>query len=119
MRNRWRWAIVTLAFWLYAIALFVGVRTVAHDRFTGWAAKLLTMGGVAIGLLPWGHWLRPRLAWVLGLAGRAVMVVCYLIVLMPIAAIIRLSGWRRRAGASWWVDRAPLPDTLDASRFEY
>lgn len=121
MRKLWWSLLATLAFWLYAAALFVGVRTLVHHGFTGWAAKLLTMGGIAAGLLPWGRWLGPRIAWVLGLTGRAVLVACYLIVLMPIAAIVRLIGGKSlsKYGSSLWVDRAPLPHTLDASRLEY
>ena len=124
MRKSWTHRAVGLAFWVYAIALVVTVCTLAHQTFTGWPAKLLTMGGVAVGLLPWGHWLRPRVVWVLGLVGCAVLVLCYLVVLLPMALVMRLFGdplrvRRPAAGSSQWVARAPLPNTLDASRLEY
>ena len=112
-------AAVTLCFWLYAAVLFVAVRTFAHHALAGWLAKLLTMGGMALGLLPWVHWLRPRVAWTLGIAGRAVMTGCYLVLLLPVAAILRLMRRERSNGSSQWIDRAPRPHTLDASRLEY
>ena len=108
-------------FWIYAIVLVTAVRTLAHEALTGWMAKGATMAGVAIGLLPWAHWLKPRIAWVLGVVGRVVMAACYLLVLMPIALLVKLMAVMRRQpdGASRWVNRAPLPHTLDASRLEY
>ena len=113
-----------LLFWVYAVALVLGVRTVAHYTLTGWAAKLSTMGGIAVGLLPWGHWLRPRIVRVLGLVGRAALVVCYVVLLLPIALIMRFFSdpLRRRrpaAGSSQWIARPPLPNTLDAAHLEY
>ena len=124
MRKSWTHMAVGLAFWAYAIALVLTVRTLAHQAFTGWPAKLLTMGGIAVGLLPWGRWLRPRVVWGLGLVGRAALIVCYVVLLLPIALIMRLFSdpLRRRrpaAGSSQWITRPPLPNTLNASRLEY
>ncbi|MBI4342977.1 MAG: hypothetical protein HY599_06385 [Candidatus Omnitrophica bacterium] len=123
-----------LVFGLYAVLLVAAVRTGAHQAFTGWTAKLLTLGGIALGLLPWGAWLRPRIVWGLGLLGCWALVACYLVLLAPIALVVRLIGdplSRRRpappptrlvggpAGSSHWLARPPLPNTLDAARVEY
>ena len=126
MRKAVRWQEVALGvgFGVYAAVLVVAVRAAAHQAFAGWTARLLTMGGIAVGLLPWLHWLRPRIAWVLGLLGRAVLVACYLVLLLPFALLLRLLGdplrmRRPAAGSSQWLVRPPLPNTLDASRLEY
>ena len=115
---------VVVAFWLYAMVLAVGVRTAAHHAFTGWVAKLVTMGGIALGRLPWGRWLQPRIAWVLGLFGRAILLACYAVFLMPIAALMRLRGdalktARPAGGSSHWLARTPRTNTLNEARVEY
>jgi hypothetical protein len=111
-----------LAFGLYAAGLFAAARWAGHAAFDGWAARLLTMGLLAIGLIPWGRWLRPRVARILDTAGRGFMTACYFIVLAPFAAAVRLGSdplrRRRGSGSSQWLPRAPLPDTIDAARLE-
>lgn len=115
---------IACLFWIYALALFFGVRTAVHASLTGWVAKLATMAGVALGLLPWGHWLRPRVAWVLGLLGRITLVICYLVFLFPVAIAARWRGDALRLrhparGGSRWIARKPLATTLEAARVEY
>lgn len=115
---------VTATFWAYAILLVLGARSATHSMLTGWAAKLATMGVVAVGLLPWGRWLRPRIIWVLGFLGRITLLMCYLVLLLPVALIVRLRSdvlktRRPAAGASSWILRKPLANTLDAARVEY
>jgi len=115
---------VALVFAVYAAALvtasrWIGPRVLAD----GWPARLLTLGLIALGLLPWGRWLRPRIAVALGWLGRAVLVACYFTVLVPFAVIVRLGrdplDAKASPGASRWVPRRPLPDTLDAARLEH
>ena len=115
-----RW-LIGAAFWCYAVALVVAARHVAHAWWSGWIARVVGMAFVAVGLAPWLRWLRPRLAAALNLAGRALLVVCYLVCLAPVALLARLAGASRRraSGSSGWVPRTPLPATLDASRLEY
>jgi hypothetical protein len=107
---------------VYAAALFAAARWAGHAAFEGWAARLSTMGLVAIGLLPWGHWLRPRVAGLLEFMGRVLMTACYLVVLAPFAVLVRASGdslrLRRTPGPSRWLARRPVPGTLDAARLE-
>ena len=115
---------ITLLFVVYAAALIFGARTAAHALLEGWAAKVATMAGVALGLLPWGHWLRPRILWVLGLLGRITLLICYLVFLLPVAFAARWRGdalrMRRPArGVSRWIARKPLATTLEAARVEY
>ena len=114
--------VVLLAFWVYAIALFLGSKTLAHHWFAGMAARLATMGLVALGLWPWRPWLAPRLARALGLLGRAAVVACYAC-LAPVAFVVRAFRdplrLRRPAGASSrWMARRPLPKTLEEARLE-
>ena len=115
---------ITLLFSVYAAALIFGVRTAAHALLEGWAAKVATMAGVALGLLPWGHWLRPRVIWVFGLLGRITLFICYMVFLLPVAIAARRRGDALRLrrpvhGASRWIARKPLATTLDAAHLEY
>ena len=115
---------ITLAFWVYAAALVFGVRAMAYSTLSGWMAKVATIAGVALGLLPWGGWLRPRILWVLGLLGRAALLICYAVLLLPVAIAVRWRGdalrLRRPAhGVSRWIARKPLATTLEAARVEY
>ena len=120
--NRWRAIGVGLAFWLYAITLLVTVRAASHHLLHGGSARLATMAGLALGLLPWAAWLRPRLVRALDLMGRAILIGCYLTLLALSAIATRLFGdpLRRRpaGGGSQWLPRRPLPNTLDAARLE-
>jgi len=120
--SRWQAWLVGIVFMVYAVALFVGARWIGHHFLHGWWARLATMGMIALGLMPWGSWLQPRLVRVLGLIGRGVLVLSYFTVLVPFAIISRMSGdllrRRRPAGPSQWLPRPPLPNTLDAARLE-
>ena len=119
----WRHRLVLAVFVCYALALILTARHLAHAWWSGWIARLLGMGLVAVGLAPWLRWLRPRLTAALNLAGRALLLTCYLVCLAPFAVLIRLIGAsthrRREPGSSNWLLRKPLPSTLDASRLEY
>ena len=118
----WRAVGVSVVFGLYAVILIGGARWVGHHLFEGWLARLATMAGVALGFLPWSAWLRPRLVRVLDAIGRALLVGCYLTLVAPFAIGARLFGdplrMRSPRGASKWLPRRPLPNTLDAARLE-
>ena len=114
--------LVLVVFWCYAIGLVLAVRLLAHHSFTGWPARLATMGGIALGLLPWGHWLRPRLIWALGLCGRGVLTGAYVLLLWPFAIVswVAANAFRpRQQRGSYWQPRQPLPNTLQAAKLEY
>ncbi|MBI2495528.1 MAG: hypothetical protein HYY58_03905 [Candidatus Omnitrophica bacterium] len=117
-------ALVTAFFWLYAATLFLFVRSVGHTHLTGWRARLLTVGELAVGLLPWVQWLQPRVARFMSLVGGSLLILCYFTCLAPFALLSRLL-WdplrMRRVPdhSSLWVVRPPLPTSLDASRLEY
>lgn len=120
---RWHRGLVLAVFSCYALALILTARHLAHAWWSGWIARVVGMGLVAVGLAPWLHWLRPRVAAWLGVVGRLLLRLCYLIVLAPFALITRLKPVtvtkRDRHRSSRWVARTPLPATLDASRLEY
>ena len=120
--HRWRAWFVGTVFAVYAVALFLGAGWGGRHIFQGWWARLATMGLVALGLVPWGSWLQPRLIRMLGLIGRGILVLSYFTVLVPFAIISRVMGdplrRRRPAGPSQWVPRLALPNTLDAARLE-
>ena len=115
--------LVTLLFWCYAIVLVLVARTFAHQWLEGWAARLATMGIVAMGLvIPWGRWLQPRLLWCLGWCGRILFIGLYLLILWPFALMARLGSTSFRLcqrDGSWWQPRRPLPEALDAFRLDY
>lgn len=119
----WRRRLVLAAFWCYAAALILTARHLAHAWWNGWSARVIGMALVAAGLLPWLPWLRPRVAAWLGVLGRVILALCYLVVLAPFALLARFGGdpLRRRhaPGTSRWIPRRPLPTALDASRLEY
>lgn len=120
--RRWRSAAAGLAFWAYAITLVLVARTISHRLLEGWLARLVVLGTVALGLAPWMGWLRPRLQRVVDVAGRAVLIGCYLTLLVPFAALARVAAdpLRRRwpGPGSKWLPRAPLANTLEAAQRE-
>jgi hypothetical protein len=121
--SRWRTYGATLAFFAYAAILVTTSRGIAHRFFDGWAARLLTMAGIALGMAPWVRWLGPRIVRVLEWLGYGLLVACYFSVLIPFVVISRLVSnplrIHRSSRVQGWMARAPLPDTLDAARAEY
>lgn len=119
----WRHRLLSAAFGCYAVGLLAVAHRVAHHLFDGWLARAVTMGVIALGLLPWARWLGPRLARALEVLGRWLLIGCYFTLLVPFAIVARLAGdpLRRRRGApgTHWIARRPLPNTLDAARLEY
>jgi len=112
-----------VVFWVYAVTLLMTAHWISHQVFEGWLARLVTMGGIALGLLPWVTWLRPRLVRLMGFVGRGMLVVCYFTVLAPFAVLARFLSdplrMRRPRGTSQWRPRVPLPNTIEAARREY
>ena len=110
-------------FVLYAVTLCLGVRGLSHQILSGWVARLGVMAGLALGLWPWAGWLAPRVARMLGLLGRTLLLLLYFTVLVPFALVVRLGPdplrGRRPARGSRWLARRPLPNTIDAARLEY
>ncbi len=121
---RWRTVGIGLAFWLYAVSLFTAGRWIGHHVFHGWLARLSIMGLIALGLLPWSAWLRPRIVRVLSGIGWWILVGCYFTVLIPFVLLTPALGdplriKRRGASGSQWLPRRPLPNTVDAAKLEY
>jgi hypothetical protein len=120
-RRQSREIALTILFVCYAMGIWRVAHSIGHHLFTGWVARVITMACIALGLLPWGRWLAPRVMRVLGILGTWVMTGVYFVVLLPFAVFVRLMAdplmVRRREG-SRWVPRASLPDTLDAARLE-
>lgn len=115
--------VIGTLFWLYVATLILASRWLGHTVFEGWWARLVTLGGIGLGLLPWSHWLRPRLMRALGVLGRAALVGCYFTLLAPFALLIRFLAdplrIRRPRGLSYWMARRPLPNAVDAAHLEY
>ena len=108
---------------VYAIGLWAAAHAAGHHFFSGWIARLATMGMVALGLVPWGRWLAPRVMWLLSLIGRATLVACYVVFFWPFAVLLRVKGDAMRfkrpsPKASLWVIRPARPATIDAARLE-
>lgn len=114
--------LATAAFLAYAIAWFLAVRYATHQVWDGWAARLATMAGLALGLFPWRHWLRPRIAVVLSWLGYAAMVACYCTLVLPFAVLMAVTGgrraWRGPATGTRWVARRPVVWSLAVARQE-
>ena len=121
--SRGRALAISAGFWGYAVMLFLVARWISHQYFEGWLARAATMAAIALGLLPWGAWLRPRFVRVIGLIGRVALVACYFTLLAPLAIITRLSAdrlrRRRAVGVSRWRVRPPFANTIEAARLEH
>lgn len=112
---------LTIVFICYAIGVWRVAHIAGHHFFSGWLARVITMACIALGLLPWGKWLAPRVAHILRILGAWMMTGVYFMILLPFALFVRFMAdplaVRQRAG-SRWVPRASLPDTLEAARLE-
>ena len=114
--------LVSFLFVLYAATLIPYAKHTIHSHFSGWIARLLTMAVVAVGILPWAHWLRPRIEWCLSLIGKIVLITSYFTILVPFALILRFfkDPFRLTSNeSSRWVPKKPLVDTLEAAQVEY
>ena len=110
-------------FWVYLTVLVVAARMASHHVLSGWPARLATMAAVAVGLLPWMTWLRPRLVRALDLFGRVGLVISYLVLLAPFAWVARAVGdplrMRRPTGGSRWLARRVIRQTIEAAQQEF
>jgi hypothetical protein len=113
--------------WVAFVSYLTGLVFIAHwigqTVFQGLLARLAMMAAIACGLLPWAHWLRPRLQRLMGALGTIVLVVGYFTVLAPFALLVIFLPdplrIRRPATRSNWVVRKPLPRTLEAAQLEW
>jgi len=117
-----RTVVTILVFLGYALALWRVAHVTGHHFFHGWVTRLITIGIVALGLLPWGRWLAPRVRRLLAIVGRFAMLIAYFTLLVPFALIVAVSGGRRRwkgkAGGSTWSHRPRAAATLATAEME-
>ncbi len=115
--------VIACIFGLYAFSLIALARLLAHAIAQGWLARFITMALVAVGLLPWNKWLAPRVAYLLNIAGRAIMIVCYFIFMAPFSLFLRFRPdplARGHAGTrAGWAKRENVLPTLERARVEW
>ncbi len=118
----WRWWLEMAGFFAYASVLLTSGHWIGHHWFVGWVARLVSVAWLALGLLPWSHWLAPRMKRVLATFSWYVLVGCYFTLLIPFAVGLWLAGGRRRwhwqEPESHWRTRPLTPTTLATAQIE-